>query len=189
MRTTTRRNLATGLGAIALVGSLAACGSDDEVVPTSSGTTTSSSASSSDGASGSGDASAGDRTSGSSAGDGTSSSSDASSSSDGSSTSTSTGEHADGTYSATGSYLSPAGEETVAVSVTLEDDTITAVTVTPQADDPTASQYQQKFASGIAAVVVGKDIDDVSVSTVSGSSLTGAGFNTALADISSQSAV
>ncbi|QNO37901.1 hypothetical protein H4J02_02330 [Protaetiibacter sp. SSC-01] len=91
--------------------------------------------------------------------------------------------YADGDYSAEASYISPAGEESVKVDLTLEGDVVTAVTVTPEAEDPQARSFQEKFASGIADVVVGKDIDDLDVSRVAGSSLTSGGFNKAVVAI------
>ncbi|RIJ76711.1 hypothetical protein D1871_10845 [Nakamurella silvestris] len=96
--------------------------------------------------------------------------------------------YTDGTYTATGSYNSPGGTESVTVSVTLAADVVTAVSVTPEADNPTSSQFQNQFASGIASAVVGKDISDLSVSKVSGSSLTSEGFNAALVSIRSEAA-
>jgi hypothetical protein len=91
--------------------------------------------------------------------------------------------YADGTYEAKGSYVSPAGTETVDVSMTLKGDVITAVTVSPEADDATALAYQKAFAGGISQVVVGKDIDAIQVSRVAGSSLTSGGFNKAVTAI------
>ncbi len=88
--------------------------------------------------------------------------------------------YADGTYDAKGNYISPNGKEEIDVSVTLAGDVITAVTVTPEATNPTAVQYQTQFADGIAAVVVGKKIDEIDVSRVAGSSLTSGGFNQAI---------
>lgn len=96
---------------------------------------------------------------------------------------TSTVPYKDGTYSATGTYQSPGGTETVAVDLTLASDLVTAVTVTPQATRPDSAMYQKAFAAGIADVVVGKDIDTLNVSKVAGSSLTSGGFNDALAQI------
>lgn len=90
------------------------------------------------------------------------------------------GDYADGTYTATGSYISPNGSETVDVEVTLEGNTITAVTVTPQPTNPTTSRFQSMFAGGIEAEVVGKSMDEVQVTRVAGSSLTGGGFTEAL---------
>jgi uncharacterized protein with FMN-binding domain len=90
------------------------------------------------------------------------------------------GPYTDGTYTEDGSYLSPAGQQSVTVKVTLAADRVTAITVTPHATDPTAKEYQAMFVQGIAGVVVGKDIDELSVSRVAGSSLTSGGFNKAL---------
>ncbi|MCS5732146.1 hypothetical protein [Herbiconiux daphne] len=101
-------------------------------------------------------------------------------SSDSGSADASSSTYADGDYSATGGYVSPNGPEEIDVSVTLAGDVITAVTVTPDATNPTAIQYQTQFADGIAEVVVGKDIDEISVSRVAGSSLTSGGFNEAI---------
>ena len=92
----------------------------------------------------------------------------------------------DGTYSATGSYMSPGGEDQVAVTLTLANDIITSVTVTPQAGDRTSQRYQSRFVSGYKQYVVGKNIASVNLSKVSGSSLTPIGFNAALTQIKAQ---
>ncbi|MCA9381313.1 calcium-binding protein [Candidatus Dojkabacteria bacterium] len=85
--------------------------------------------------------------------------------------------YTDGTYSSTGSYLSPAGSEEVLVTVTLENDVITDVNVEPQATNPTSVFMQNNFADGIKDVIVGKNIDDVEYpGNINGSSLTGKGF-------------
>ena len=92
----------------------------------------------------------------------------------------------DGTYSATGSYMSLGGEDQIGVTVTLANDVITAVDATNMAGDRTSSRFQDRFISGYKAYVVGKKISDVHLTRVSGSSLTPAGFNNALAQIQSQ---
>ena len=91
----------------------------------------------------------------------------------------------DGTYEAKGSYTSPNGQEEIDVSLTLAGDVITAVTVTPEATNPNSVNYQTQFADGISEVVVGKDIDEIDVSRVAGSSLTSGGFNEAVETIKS----
>lgn len=91
--------------------------------------------------------------------------------------------YADGTYSAEGGYVSPGGAQKVAVELSLEGDIVTAVTVTPEGQDPQSRGFQEKFAGGIAAEIVGKDIDSLEVSRVAGSSLTSGGFNDALSAI------
>lgn len=94
--------------------------------------------------------------------------------------------YADGEYEASGDYVSPAGPETVEVTLSLEDSVITEVEVVGLATDPQAKRYEEQFASGIAAEVVGKRIDSLNVSRVAGSSLTSGGFNAAIADIMDQ---
>lgn len=88
--------------------------------------------------------------------------------------------YTDGTYQAEGGYQSPNGAETIAVSVSIEAGVISAVTVTPQPTNSTTERYQGYFAEGIAAEVLGKSLDEVSVTRVAGSSLTGGGFAQAL---------
>lgn len=96
--------------------------------------------------------------------------------------------YTDGTYSAEGDYRSPGGAESIGVELTLEGDVVTAVTVTPNATSPNAVRYQGEFVDGIAAEVVGKDIDTLDVSRVAGSSLTSGGFNAAVETIKGEAA-
>jgi uncharacterized protein with FMN-binding domain len=92
----------------------------------------------------------------------------------------------DGTYTADGSYQAPSGTESITVELSLQDDKITDITVTPHATDPTAKQHQGEFVGGIADQVVGKDIDTLNVTRVSGSSLTSGGFKIAIEAIKEQ---
>jgi uncharacterized protein with FMN-binding domain len=89
----------------------------------------------------------------------------------------------DGEYSAEGEYTSPGGQEKVGVSLTLKGGNISAVTVTPESENPNGKKYQGEFADGISSVVVGKSIDEIKVSKVAGSSLTSQGFNDAVEQI------
>jgi len=111
----------------------------------------------------------------------------------GSSESTDTGStgsasYADGTYTADGSYATPESVESITVTVTLQDDVITAVDVSGDPQKRESEQYQGQFIGGIADVVVGQDIDDIQVSRVAGSSLTSSGFNEAIETIKSEAA-
>lgn len=92
----------------------------------------------------------------------------------------------DGTYTAAGSYQTPETTETVTVTLTLKDDVVTDVSFTGTHNAPETRQYQGQFASGYKQLVVGKNIDEISVSRVSGSSLTSGGFMNALAEIKAQ---
>jgi len=97
-------------------------------------------------------------------------------------------DYENGTYEAEGGYQSPGGNEAILVSLTVEGDVVTAVTVTPEATSGNAAQYQKAFASGIGAEVVGQDIDSLNVTKVAGSSLTSGGFNAALETIKADAA-
>lgn len=92
----------------------------------------------------------------------------------------------DGTYEATGSYMSPGGPDKVGVKLTLASGLITDITVTPIAGDKVSEKYQDKFISGYKTLVLGKKIDGLKLDKVSGSSLTPVGFNDALEQIRAQ---
>lgn len=98
------------------------------------------------------------------------------------------GDLADGTYDAEGSYSTPGGQESIAVELTVADGVVTDVTVTPEATGGNAARFQGEFASGIADEVVGQELAGLSVDKVSGSSLTGDGFNAALDQIRADAA-
>lgn len=88
-----------------------------------------------------------------------------------------------GDYTATGTYSSPGGNESLTVALTVKDDVVTDSTVTSGATDPEAKEYQSDFISAYKTQVVGKKLADITVSRVAGSSLTSQGFNTALQKI------
>jgi uncharacterized protein with FMN-binding domain len=93
-------------------------------------------------------------------------------------------DYRDGDYEATGWYGS--GPSSITVDLTLADDVITEVSVTPHATDPTSLDYQQRFADAVPDVVVGRRIDEVEIDRLAGSSGTPDGFNDALAQIRAQ---
>ena len=68
------------------------------------------------------------------------------------------------------------------------DNVITEVEVVGDATDGQAKLHQGEFADGIADVVVGKNIDEISVDKVGGSSLTSGGFNAAVDAIKADAA-
>lgn len=92
----------------------------------------------------------------------------------------------DGSYEAKGSYRSPGGTESITVKVTLKDGIITDTSAISGATSSTSSGYQEQFIENYKQKVVGKKVDQVSLSKVSGSSLTSQGFNDALAEIRSE---
>ncbi|MFD1721722.1 FMN-binding protein [Amnibacterium endophyticum] len=95
---------------------------------------------------------------------------------------------ATGTWTETGDYQTPGGQESVTVELTAKDGTVTAVTVTGSGGSPNSQRYQAQFISGIDQAVVGKPLATLEVGAVSGSSLTGRGFNAAVDKIRADAA-
>ncbi|MGW4490519.1 hypothetical protein [Streptomyces sp. NPDC004376] len=91
------------------------------------------------------------------------------------------GQYADGRYEATGEYGTQ--DSSIGVTLTLADDKITQVAVEPHATDPTSLELQKRFADAIPDRVVGRDIDEVHIDRLAGSSHTTEGFNDALEKI------
>ena len=69
------------------------------------------------------------------------------------------------------------------MTLTLERDMITDVTFTERAVNPISKNFQKMFADTYKPFVVGRSIDDVSLTKISGSSLTPQGFQDALRKI------
>lgn len=92
----------------------------------------------------------------------------------------------DGTYTASSSYAVPEGSEQITVTLTITNDIVVDATVVNDASRGDSRKYQSRFQSGYKAQVVGKNIDDIQLSRVSGSSLTPRGFNAALTKIKTQ---
>lgn len=97
--------------------------------------------------------------------------------------------YADGTYSSAGSYLSPAGREEIYVTLVLDGDSISDASVETRATNPTSRMMQGAFSQGFREQVVGKNIDEISLSVVNGSSLTPKGFMDALSEIKAEAQV
>lgn len=106
-----------------------------------------------------------------------------------SSDSSTTASYADGEYTETGTYTPPSNhEETITVTVTLKDGVVTELEVEGTGGSPNSVTYQGKFIDGINALVVGKNIDELDISKVAGSSLTSQGFNAAIEKIKADAA-
>lgn len=94
-----------------------------------------------------------------------------------------------GSYSVTGDYVSPGGPEEIGVTLTLTDGVISAVSVEPKATRPKSQNFQKQFADNYKPLVIGKNIDEVNLTKVAGSSLTPKGFDDALEKIKTQAKV
>lgn len=92
----------------------------------------------------------------------------------------------DGNYQADGAYQSPAGPEKVRLSITLKDGIVTDSALTATSEAPKSVFFQGKFIANYKSLVIGKKIDEIKLSVVSGSSLTPMGFNDALAKIAGE---
>ena len=101
-------------------------------------------------------------------------------------TQTQSSDYKDGTYTASATYRTPESTEPITVTLTLASDVVTDVSFTSNPQAPETHQYQSQFASGYKQFVVGKNIDDIQISRVSGSSLTSMGFKAALEKIKAE---
>ena len=97
-----------------------------------------------------------------------------------------TGNYKDGTYEAVGEYSYHSGTESIDVTVTLKGGVIENVDVVAQAKAHISKEKQEDFIANYKEQVVGKNIDEVKLGKISGSSLTPIGFNAALEEIKAQ---
>lgn len=93
------------------------------------------------------------------------------------------GEYKDGTYTAVGNYTSPGGAEELGVTLTIAKGVVTDSEVEVKATRPMSKTRQTDFAEHYKDMVVGKNIDELSLGKVSGSSLSPKGFNDAVTKI------
>lgn len=91
-----------------------------------------------------------------------------------------------GTYTVTGNYVSPGGPRDIGVTVTLADGVVVDAVFEGRAVDPTSRRFQGEFGNNFKPMVVGKNIEDLELSKISGSSLTPKGFNDALVKVKTQ---
>ncbi len=99
------------------------------------------------------------------------------------STPTASSTYKDGTYSSQGSYNTPAGTQTIGVTLTLKDGVVTSASGTNMASDGESRAFQVDFIDTFPGRIIGKKISEVSFSRLAGSSLTTRGFNSAITSI------
>lgn len=100
-----------------------------------------------------------------------------------------TSTYKDGKYEAVGEYSYHSGKESIDVTVTLANGLIQEVDVQALAKSAISKEKQADFIANYKEQVVGKNIDEVNLGKISGSSLTPLGFNAALEDIKAQAKV
>lgn len=96
------------------------------------------------------------------------------------------GTYKDGTYSADGQYEVHKGSEHIKITVTLKDNVITDSQFEATPAFPMSQRFMDMFSSNYKAAVIGKNINEVHLGKISGSSLTPNGFNNALEKIKAQ---
>lgn len=99
---------------------------------------------------------------------------------------TNNNKYKDGTYMSVGNYNSPAGRESIDISLTLSDGIVTDATFVGNATNPASKNKQKSFDNNFKLQVVGKNIEDIDLHAVGGASLTTGAFMQALLDIESQ---
>lgn len=95
-------------------------------------------------------------------------------------------DYTDGIYEATGNYTSPAQEEEVDITITLENGVVTEATFDGKATHETSMRMQGLFSEGFEEEVIGKPIDEINLTVVNGSSLTPQGFMDALQQVKTE---
>lgn len=88
-----------------------------------------------------------------------------------------------GTYTKMGDYVSPGGPEQIEVTVTVIDGVITDATVVAKATLAGSVKMQNAFIGGFKEFVIGKNIEEIKLDKVAGSSLTPKGFNEAIQEV------
>lgn len=92
----------------------------------------------------------------------------------------------DGVYTQEGGYTSPGGPEQIEVKLTLKDNLVVQADVTSKAVLPKSKLMQEMFIENYKQLVVGKNIKDLNLGKVAGSSLTPKGFNDAVEKIKAE---
>ncbi|MBA3724323.1 MAG: calcium-binding protein [Candidatus Levybacteria bacterium] len=96
------------------------------------------------------------------------------------------GTYKDGKYTAVGNYTSPGGEEELGVTLTVASGVVTDAIVEVKATRPISKARQTDFAANYKTQVIGKNIDEIQLTKVSGSSLSPKGFNDAVTQIKAE---
>lgn len=102
------------------------------------------------------------------------------------SSSSSASSYKDGTYTASGSYEAPDGQQAIGVTVTVKDGLVTDTSAENQASGRESADYVDRFISDYKSQIVGKKLNELKSAVSSGDSLTLAGFNDAVDQIQQQ---
>ena len=95
-------------------------------------------------------------------------------------------QYRDGEYTARGWYGGlPSHHD---VTLTIEDGAVIDVEITTPAEDATSLGYQERFAAALPDAIIGRNLDDLAVDRLAGSSGCSEGFMHALAQIKEDAA-
>lgn len=92
----------------------------------------------------------------------------------------------DGVYTASANYYVPHGDESIKVTLALQNGVVTSSSIQNSQGNPVSASFQLGFAASYKSYVLGKDISSLELSYVSGASDTTQGFDNALAQIRTQ---
>ncbi len=92
----------------------------------------------------------------------------------------------DGTYTAVGDYVSPGGQQQLGVTLTNANGVVKDSQVVEKAADPVSKGHQEDLIANYKTMVVGKNLADLQLGKVSGSSLSPKGFNDAVDKIKAE---
>jgi len=92
----------------------------------------------------------------------------------------------DGEYTARGWYGGLPSHHVV--TLTLDNGVVTDVEITTPAEDETSLGYQQRFATALPDAIIGRNVDDLAIDRLAGSSGCSEGFMSALAQIKQDAA-
>lgn len=99
---------------------------------------------------------------------------------------TNTSGYTNGTYTASASYPVRGSYESIEVTLTIQKGIISSASISQSGSDPESRRYQNSFTSAYKQYVIGKSINSLNLSRVSGASLTTSGFNDAVDQIKSK---
>jgi hypothetical protein len=88
-----------------------------------------------------------------------------------------------GSYSASVTYAVPGGTNQLTVNVTIANDIVTVVSDQHNPNSSESTFYINSFEGGVQGLVVGKKLNQITLSKVNASSLTPVGFNNAINQI------
>jgi uncharacterized protein with FMN-binding domain len=92
----------------------------------------------------------------------------------------------DGTYTDSEDYFVPPGQESVAVTATIQNGVVSDISITNSKNDRESAEFQNDFAGSYKSQVVGQKISGLQIRAIAGASDTTDAFNRALSQITTK---